>query len=274
MKIKKVLYSIKQNMPAILTATSIATGVAATVFACKETLRAKDIVEAHKEALNTIEEAKTISEEYSNNKIAQTKDVVSAYAHTAVNFVKLYHPALILGAVSIGAQLTGFKVLNGRYLAASAAATIASTQLNDFKKEVEARYGKEVKDDISHEIAQKETVNGFSVYARFFDELNSNWQSDAVLNRNFLKRVQEYVNDRLTIRGYVFLNEVYDALGMPRSKAGAVVGWIKDGPGDGYIDFGLNKPESKSFMAGEEASILIDFNVDGPIVERIPEEVY
>ena len=73
----------------------------------------------------------------------------------------------------------------------------------------------------------------------------------------------------------MFLNDVYDQLGIPRSRAGQVVGWIYDelNPNiDNYIDFGiydLYKEGSRDFVNGYERTILLDFNVDGPILNNI-----
>jgi hypothetical protein len=68
----------------------------------------------------------------------------------------------------------------------------------------------------------------------------------------------------------VFLNEVYEGLGMERCQMGQHVGWLKAGRsrGDGFIDFGIYDifDESKrAFVNGFEPVALLDFNVDGPI---------
>ena len=86
---------------------------------------------------------------------------------------------------------------------------------------------------------------------------------------------QSEANDKLRDRGHLFLNEVYDMLGMQRSKAGNIVGWLynpddPDYPGDGYVDFGiydLYDETKRRFVNGYEKSILLDFNVDGNIWE-------
>ena len=68
----------------------------------------------------------------------------------------------------------------------------------------------------------------------------------------------------------MFLNEVYDALGIPLTKAGQVVGWIYN-PNDktinSYVDFGIfnQNKQSNLFVNGYERSIKLDFNVDGVI---------
>jgi hypothetical protein len=112
-----------------------------------------------------------------------------------------------------------------------------------------------------------------SQYARFFDELADCWERNPEYNIAFLRCQQNYANDKLNARGHVFLNEVYDMLGVERTSAGNVVGWLRDGPNsDGYIDFGIwdaNNAKAIDFVNGREGAILLDFNVDGPILNMI-----
>ena len=87
----------------------------------------------------------------------------------------------------------------------------------------------------------------------------------------YLRRQQEFANEMLRSKGHLFLNEVYDILGFPRTKAGQVVGWIydeKNPVGDNYVDFGIydiTDERKRDFINGYERSILLDFNVDGNI---------
>jgi hypothetical protein len=111
------------------------------------------------------------------------------------------------------------------------------------------------------------------MYARFFDETCNDWKRNAEYNRAFLQCQQSYYNQMLQSRGHVFLNEVYDSLGIPRSQAGAAVGWILSKDGDNFVDFGifddLTNPHVRDFVNGHENSILLDFNVDGIIWDKI-----
>jgi hypothetical protein len=93
-------------------------------------------------------------------------------------------------------------------------------------------------------------------------------------NQMFLQSQQNYANDYLIAHGYLFLNDVYDLLGLERTQAGQVVGWVrgKDG-GDGYVDFGIFENDTvmgKQFAMGNSRSILLDFNVDGVVWDLIP----
>lgn len=100
----------------------------------------------------------------------------------------------------------------------------------------------------------------YSKYARIFDETNVNWSKDQKANLMFLKYQQTYATDLLKKKGTVFLNEVYEILGIPRSQEGCVVGWHYDEKnpiGDNYIDFGINDIVT--------SNIILDFNVDGRV---------
>ena len=121
-----------------------------------------------------------------------------------------------------------------------------------------------------------------SGYARFFEKytmdedgnsvLNPHWESNNEYNLMFLKAQEKYANDLLRAKKRLFLNDVYDMLGLPPTKAGQVVGWVYDAEhpiGDNYVDFGLyaDNLSYSDFANGFEPAILLDFNVDGNIWE-------
>ena len=112
-----------------------------------------------------------------------------------------------------------------------------------------------------------------SQYARFFDETSPYWYKNPEMNLFFLLAQQNHANEKLKARGYLFLNEVYDMLGMPRTKAGQIVGWVykeNNTDGDNYVDFGIYRTEQNAkFVNGFENSVLLDFNVDGPVFDKI-----
>lgn len=119
---------------------------------------------------------------------------------------------------------------------------------------------------------EKKSEVSVSQYARFFDENSPNWSKDVEYNLMFLKQQQDYANSRLKAEGFLYLNDVYDMLGIPRTKAGQLVGWIynTDNPtGDNYVDFGLHTDMSSEFVNGYKKTVLLDFNVDGNIWDLI-----
>ena len=128
------------------------------------------------------------------------------------------------------------------------------------------------KDEKQVEKKEDEVKREYSKYARFFDETCAGWTRDSEMNLMFLKQQENYLNEKLRFRGYLFLNEVYDALGIARTKEGQSVGWIfdEDNPyGDNYVSFGIYSEGNEGFVNGYEKSILLDFNVDGNILDYI-----
>lgn len=125
------------------------------------------------------------------------------------------------------------------------------------------------------EKSEKKSEKTYSQYARVFDDGCTGWTRDAEYNLLFLRQQQTYANDLLKARGHVFLNEVYELLGIPKSKEGQIVGWVyeENNPiGDNHIDFGIydcSTVAQRNFINGFERSVLLDFNVDGCILDRI-----
>ena len=112
--------------------------------------------------------------------------------------------------------------------------------------------------------------NAFSVYARVFNKECLGWQHNLEWNEMFLKQQQRYCNDKLRLRGHLFLNEVFDTLGFPRTKLGAIVGWVydeKNPTGDNFVDFGMCTEDRTGVV--ENPDVILNFNVDGEILSKI-----
>lgn len=106
-------------------------------------------------------------------------------------------------------------------------------------------------------------------YVRLFNSKCHAWTKDPEVNKWFLLHQQDYVNEILRARGQLFLNEVLDILGLPRTKLGQVVGWIydPDNPmGDNFVDFGFFE---KGRSSADELTTVLNFNVDGNIWDRL-----
>jgi len=125
--------------------------------------------------------------------------------------------------------------------------------------------------ELSHDT--KNPCDVISPYAVIFDETSSEWSTDPEYNKMTLRRIQQTCNDLLHARGHLFLNDVYHELGLPDTRFGQMVGWIDGGDGDGYVDFGIYDIAAvnnrREFINGYEPSIILDFNVDGVIWDKI-----
>ena len=285
---------MQKHSPEILAGVGVVGTVASAVMACKATLKLDDILEECKETRDKIKEVAEnprYEKEYSPEDAK--KDLTVNYTQTAVKIAKLYAPAVILGSASLGCLLASNDILRKRNAALSAAYMTVDKSFKEYRSRVTERFGEEVEKEIRYGIKAMEvetTVvnedgsettiteqiktmdpNLYSDYARFFDEASPNWQNDPEYNLMFLKAQQQYANDLLKAKGRLFLNEVYDMLGIDRSKAGQVVGWVynpENPTGDNFVDFGIydmSKERVRAFVNGYETNILLDFNVDGNI---------
>jgi hypothetical protein len=287
----------KKNSPHIFFVAGVVGTVASTVLACRATLKLSDTLDDIKEDLVTVKEMRNSVDEgvleiEDGGKVVPVpytnedwyKDTLYVYGKASLKIVKLYGPSIILGAASIGA-LTGSHVqLVRRNTALMAAYAAIQQAFEEYRERIRIQYGDERELDLFHGV-KTDTIenadgdkierkilsdpNGLSMYARFFDEGSRYWQKDPELNRIFVQCQQNYANNLLRARGHVFLNEVYDSLGIDRSSAGQVVGWVLNGEGDNYVSFGMFDAYNTAFINGYERTILLDFNVDGVIYDKI-----
>lgn len=119
---------------------------------------------------------------------------------------------------------------------------------------------------------RKNDESGVSQYAVWFDERSHLWDKDPGYNKIMLYQQQTNMNDLLRLNGHLFLNEVLDYLGLPKTKHGQIVGWVYDEKnpiGDNYVDFGLKDERNADFINGNVNEALLDFNVDGNILDLI-----
>ena len=182
-------------------------------------------------------------------------------------------------------------------MALTAAYATIDRSFKEYRGRVVERFGKELDRELRYNIKaqeieektvdkdgnetiEKKTIsvvdpNMYSDYARIFDNGSMGWTKDPEYNLMFLKLQQNQANDRLRAQGYLFLNDVYDMLGIPRTKAGQIVGWVYDEEnpvGDNFVDFGIYdiyNEKACDFVNGRERSIVLDFNVDGNILDMI-----
>ena len=292
----KAGFKVKKHSPEILVVVGVAGVVTSTVMACKATTKAGDILEEHKNQMNAIDQVvKMDRNDYMEED--HKKDTTIVYTQTAIKFVKLYSPSIMIGVLSLGCIIYSHNILTKRNAALAAAYATVDRGFKEYRGRVVERFGKELDHELRYNIkAQefektevdkkgnekvvKETVNVadpnlYSDYARFFDDGCNGWSKDPEQNLTFLKCQQAYANEKLKAKGYLFLNDVYKMLGIPATKAGQIVGWIYDEKnpiGDNFVDFGLydmNKPVVRDFVNGYERTILLDFNVDGNILEMM-----
>ena len=295
----KAEFTIKKNSPEILLGAGIVGFVGTVVLACRATCRADEVLEFHRRKIKDIEDAKEIADadpegEMSYDIEIYRQDKAIRYLKTTGNLAKLYAPTVAVGALSLACILTSRNIMQKRYLGVVAAYNGLSAAFEEYRKRVRDEYGegldkhfrygttyeelpiydengKKTKEKEQVEKTETEMVMQTDDSCRFFDSSNPNWDKNPTFSMMWLRGQQNILNDILHTRGHVFLNEVYDALGFPHTPQGAVLGWI-DGEGDNCIDFGLydqNKENVRRFVNGVDNVIMLEFNHDGVIWDKI-----
>lgn len=289
----KTVMKLKKHSPEILVVAGIAGTVVSAVLACKATTKVAEILDETKGTLDTIHEGMETGaingQEYTTED--GKKDTVVVYAQTGMKLAKLYGPAIILGTLSITSILASNNILRKRNVALGVAYAAIDKSFKEYRGRVIERFGEQVDTELKYGIKAKKfeeievdpetgkekkvkkTVmvadpNLQSDYAVYFDSKSRNYETNPDYNRMFLKAQQAFANDKLQTRGHLFLNEVLDDLDLPRTPAGQIVGWTKDGP-DGYVNFRIVEVERETEDGRHEPALLLDFNVEGNIWEKM-----
>lgn len=289
---------LKKHSPEILVVGGVVGLVTSGVMACKATTKLSAILDDSKEQIELFDKVaanpEMVKEEYTVEDAEKDKKIVKV--QTAVKVAKLYAPSIAVGAVSIGAIFASNNIMRKRNVALGAAYATVDRAFKDYRNRVVDRFGeeldkelrynlktKEVKETVEDENGKKKTVKRNikymdspvpSEFAVIYDDGCAGWTKDPEDNKFFLIQQQRYANERLKRRGYLSLNEVYELLGFPSTKAGQVVGWLYDCKdpnykGDDFVDFGLYNVDyepNRDFVNGYERNIILDFNV-APIID-------
>ena len=294
--IHNVGFQLKKYSPEIMAVAGVVGMVTSAVMACKATTKASEIIDETKTSVSMIHDLvadQAVPEsEYSEED--SKRDLVIVYSKAAMKFAKLYGPSLIIAGLSAGSILSSTTILRKRNIAIGTAYTALDRSFRTYRDRVIEKFGKdfdkELKygtttkvieettvDENGNEKTETKTVkiadpNNYSIYARFYDDGCAGWTKNPEYNLIFLKQQQNWANEKLKANGRLFLNEVYEMLGIPKTVIGQRVGWVydEDNPvGDNFVDFGiydLYNEKARDFVNGYERTILLDFNVDGDIL--------
>lgn len=287
MEIKKIISSIKffgkKYTPELLLGGALVSGTACIITAAKATLKAKNSMDAHKERkleIATKADSEIITSEEAKDEMR--KEIVKV----GLELAKEYAIPFSLYAATIGCVFGSYKVQKSRLQALSttlAAMSAAYSSLlmrlkngaeNGLTAE-EVLQGKFVckveNEDGTVEEYTTTVKNPYDNPFKFrFDKYSTVWNPHHCSNETILMSELNWCNNLLQIQGYLFLNDVLDRLGIPRTKAGQILGWRTDGDGDGYIDFGVVDCATLTGAAYDDNAFELNFNVDGDILTDFP----
>lgn len=288
----------KKNSPTILVVAGGIGMVVSAVFACKKTLTIKEKLA---EPADDLKHARICHDELDEDDYSlkdYRSDITRAYGKIALVCAKEYGPSIILASASLGMIFASHGILRQRNAGIAAAYSLMQQGYGEYRKRVRDELGEDIdrhflygtndedvefieNDEHGNEKKVKKNASisddpknkVISPYAKFFDESSREWDPDPNYNLNFLLNLQEQMTWMLQSKGHLFLNEVYDALGIPRTPEGCVVGWLYEPDwGCDHVDFGIHNIYSRpnrAFVNGQEANILLDFNVYGNIQNLI-----
>lgn len=287
---------LKKHSPEILVTIGAIGTIVSAVMACKATTKLEQVLEEHKDNIKLTREV-IEKNEFGTDKYTKEdaqKDLAIFYGRAGVAVVKLYAPSVILGALSLTAMITSNNILRKRNIALTAAYAAVDKAYKAYRGNVIEEFGEDVnkrmKLGLKKKIVEETKINeetgelttekkevidspsSLSPYSQIFDEYNKYFKKDAEYNRFFLESRQRMLTQRLCANGFLFLNDVYKELGFEPTKAGQVVGWVYGKGGDDYVDFHLwdtVNPATHAFIEGKEASVLLDFNVQGTILDKV-----
>ena len=312
--IGKTALALTKSSPILFAIGGAVLTVGAVIEASRRTPAFLEELEEYNKAL---EQQKQFKEDVESGKIVpkkpydkkeQLQDRLSIYAKVVAAGVKHYGRAMLMIGGSFVCYGMALKILNGWFAGASAALAATKEELSHLEENVEKEYGAEVLQKLKgpnqsdmiiegHVDENGETVvdnvvttKSYDAYSRLFDEYNcpANWTKSPKRNFDFIKGIESWANLVLRTRGFIFLNEVYQALGFEwdkLSQAGQLVGWrYYDDPKEAllhraanHVLFSINDAsrtktaEELAFIEGKERSVWLGFNVDPePIVGALP----
>ena len=268
------------HSPDIMFVGGTVAGIGAIIFAIRSTRKLDPILDAFEGEVVQIHE--TIEEK------DQGRELTKVYLKYAFKLAKLYSPTIVCAALSFILNYGCKDILGRRNAKLAAAYASLDAAYKAYKAEIEKKYGiaeaqtlaaprETVADRDTGEVEDEGKPEEIGDYGRLFGEGYSYaWQPDGSVNLTFLKAQQAYANQIFQARGYLFLHEVYEMLGVKDSDAAHIVGWMwsdrADADGDNYIACGidnLQNPRVMAFLKGDTNEIWLDFNCQGVILGRI-----
>lgn len=277
----KAKFSLIKHSPTILTVGGVVLSVGALIYGCTQTKKAVKVIEETAEKLDDVRP--DVQDEKQVLTSEQKKEMADIYADAGVKLTKIYAPVVLTEVASLACFIFSHRILSKRNFALAAAYATLNKKYSEYKSRVIDKVGEEEEDKIAHPVEQvitkdPETGEETCKYVRkgtgyevLFDEHSDAWTKDPDYNYSFIKSKEALCNVELRKKGFLLLNTVYEELGLPKTPAGQVIGWVVKPGKVNEIKFKLSHDddESKGII---ERSYLIDFNVDGYILDNIPGE--
>lgn len=196
-------------------------------------------------AMNLLEEAQQAKGE----ELTRTEKIKMA--------IPAYVPSILIGAGTI-ACIVGANVLNKRHQAALVSAyALVDSSFKEYKQKLKELYGEETHNEIVNAIAVEKVDPDWAIHGSYMasdcDLTKEEACGDPVLfyeeygNRYFETTIEQvisaeyHLNRNYALRGYSYLNELYDFLGIESTDYGSVLGWAPTDEGEYWVEFNHRK---------------------------------
>lgn len=224
--LSKVTMSVKKHSPAIFTGVGII-GLGATAYLA---YKSRDKVE---KVVSKIEEKREAGEEI--DKVEVVKDLAEA----------VYLP-VVVGTASVVSIFMSHKIQRDRILTLSGALAAQQARNIYFENKYRAKHGEEEYAKFIAPTDREEKIDGIDkkgnpkvtiqevkknidqTIGQWFDESDEYASDDHTYNMAYIDSVNDRMQTVLFQRGTLLLNEVREALGFERIRAGALLGWTSE----------------------------------------------
>lgn len=246
---------IKKGAPTALVVGGFLVTGAGIVYACKNTIKMKEIVDTTKEEKEEIQSVMSNvnpqNEEYSNEDYK--KDIRRLNLKLALDAIKTYAAPVSIIATGFGMIGFGYGIKCKRYTELSAAHAGLLAFIEGYRERVKEKIGEEEEYKLFHNIeteeiteegkkkkTKQEVMRNPELFDFIFNDTTADGaHGDAEYNHNtkewdgydlyLIKRAEESANEILnTGKGYLFVNDLRKMLGLDEIIDGQSYGWVKD----------------------------------------------
>lgn len=216
-----------------LTVAGAAGSIGTVVLTVKATHKMDDLNAKYKETTELIE---TNAAGFDEETVKQ--DLASAHVDYMVQSTKIIAPVALLGVASLACFGLAWGISSNRIKALAGAYSVLKLEYDKYREATREEVGEEKEQEIYLEakertrqvLEQASKVDKFGLHGRWFDESAEFVKDDLAYDRTYIEKARKKMEDLLGRRGYILLNDLFDALAMDRTKDGMWLGWkIGDG---------------------------------------------
>lgn len=268
-KLGNIELAVKKNSPELLLVLGLGTGVMAAVSFARGWKRHELVVTPSSDVIRNFkdEQDKLLAESNPErppvSSDVRAKALLAMYGHLSGKLIKNYLPTVALASVSVYSILSAHSIMKGRQQVLFTALVISEQAYAAYRKRVAEKWGEDEEEQVyfgaqEQEVKKVTMVDGKKktskdkylllpeditpdMYNVKFEAGNKHWEPLRIKNLGFLKAQENFLNSKLEVWGHVTLNDMYDALGLPRKWYGQLTGWSLHIDGDDFIDLGLNR---------------------------------